>query len=76
LVRLSQAHAKLVWRFETVCQDVAVAVHFSEMAKLGSKQDTTSSDFFAIPTLKEAMKCREIQLVQQIREKLGPMWWK
>ena len=76
LVRLSQAHAKLVWRFETVCQDVAVAVHFSEMAKLGSQQDTTSSDFFAIPTLKEAMKCREIQLVQQIREKLGPMWWK
>jgi hypothetical protein len=46
------------------------------MAKLGSQQDTTSSDFFAIPTLKEAMKCREIQLVQQIREKLGPMWWK
>ena len=76
LVRISQAHAKLVWRNETACQDVVVAVYLSEVPCFGSQEDKNSTVMVGIQTLKDAIKHKEIQLVQQIRATLGPMWWK
>uniref|UniRef100_A0A7S0IB64 DNA helicase n=1 Tax=Micromonas pusilla TaxID=38833 RepID=A0A7S0IB64_MICPS len=76
LVRISQAHAKLVWKNETACQDVVVAVYLSEVPCFGSQEDKNSTVMVGIQTLKDAIKHKEIQLVQQIRATLGPMWWK
>jgi hypothetical protein len=53
-----------------------VAVYLSEVPCFGSQEDKNSTVMVGIQTLKDAIKHKEIQLVQQIRATLGPMWWK
>lgn len=71
LIRLAQAHARLMWRTEAIRRDVLVAVELVE-ASSGVLRDRNAKENDDPESL---LQQRELQLIRRITAELGTAWF-